>query len=225
MISKLLPILLVLHFAMQSCLSFSTKNPSAPHQQQQQQQRVFISTPSNPTNRIVSDLMTSQPNLFTLAPHTPVDEAIATLLRAGVSGAPVVERLKDAETDRVDTRIVGFVSSFDFLPREESGSLVTLGEMEDSETARRILGRSVRDIMTRDPVTVTTNDLMKTAAETMAKHRLHALPVVDAKHGNLVGIVTAKDVMRDVIKMASKALPAEDTYSQSMADIPDNLAA
>lgn len=225
MISKLLPILLVLQFALQSCLSFSTKNPSAPHQQHQQQQRVFISTPSNPTNRIVSDLMTSQPNLFTLAPHTPVDEAIATLLRAGVSGAPVVERLKDAETDRVDTRIVGFVSSFDFLPREESGSLVTLGEMEDSETARRILGRSVRDIMTRDPVTVTTNDLMKTAAETMAKHRLHALPVVDAKHGNLVGIVTAKDVMRDVIKMASKALPAEDTYSQSMADIPDNLAA
>jgi CBS domain-containing protein len=29
----------------------------------------------------------------------------------------------------------------------------------------------VRDIMTREPVTVTTNDLMKTAAETMAKHR------------------------------------------------------
>jgi CBS domain-containing protein len=33
------------------------------------------------------------------------------------------------------------------------------------------LGQNVQDIMTRDPVTVTTNDLMKTAAETMAKHR------------------------------------------------------
>jgi len=48
---------------------------------------------------------------------------------------------------------------------------------------------------------------------------LHALPVVDAKHGNLVGIVTAKDVMRDVMKIASKALPAEDAFSQSMANI------
>jgi CBS domain-containing protein len=51
---------------------------------------------------------------------------------------------------------------------------------------------------------------------------LHALPVVDAKHGNLVGIVTAKDVMRDVMKIASKALPAEDVFSQSMVSIsPD----
>jgi len=55
-------------------------------------------------------------------------------------------------------------------------------------------------------------------------HRLHALPVVDANRGNLVGIVTAKDVMRDVVKTANKALPAEDTFSQSIADIP-NLTA
>jgi CBS domain-containing protein len=130
--------------------------------------RVFISTPAKQNIKIVSDLMTQNP--FTLSPSTPVDEAIASLLAAGVSGAPVVERLKSAESSRVELRLVGFVSSFDFLPREESG-LITLGEMEDGETARRILGQSVRDIMTREPVTVTTNDLMKTAAETMAKHR------------------------------------------------------
>ena len=51
--------------------------------------------------------------------------------------------------------------------------------------------------------------------------RLHALPVVDAKRGNLVGIVTAKDVMRDVIKQASRALPAEEKNSV----IPPDLAA
>jgi len=171
--------------------------------------------------------MASQPNLFTLSPHTPVDEAIGQLLQAGVSGAPVIERLKDAERpDHVDCRLVGFVSSFDFLPREESGSLVTFGsgESEDSETARRILGQTVQDIMTRDPVTITTNDLMQTAAETMARHRLHALPVVDANRGNLVGIVTAKDVMRDVMKIANKGLPAEDNFSQSIAEISDLAA-
>ena len=173
-------------------------------------QRVFISTPAKNTNRIVSDLMTSQPHLFTLSPKTPVDEAIASLLAAGVSGAPVVEHLKNAETGKSENRLVGFVSSFDFLPREETGTLVSLGDLEDSETARRILGQRVIDIMTRDPVTVTTNDWMKTAAEVMAKHRLHALPVVDAKRGNLVGIVTAKDVMRDVVRTAKHCLPAEN---------------
>lgn len=183
-------------------------------------QRVFISTPKKNTNRIVSDLMTSQPNLFTLSPKTPVDEAIVALLRAGVSGAPVVEHLKNAETGQAENRLVGFVSSFDFLPREESGTLVSIGEEEDEETARRILGQTVKDIMTRKPVTVTTNDLMKTAAEVMAKHRLHALPVVDAKRGNLVGIITAKDVMRDVIKTAEHCLPSEEDFSQKTVDIP-----
>jgi CBS domain-containing protein len=183
-------------------------------------QRVFISTPAKNTNRIVSDLMTSEPHLFTLSPKTPVDEAIATLLAAGVSGAPVVEHLKNAETGKSENRLVGFVSSFDFLPREETGTLVSLGDdSEDSETARRILGQTVKDIMTSKPVTVTTNDLMKKAAETMAKHRLHALPVVDAKRGNLVGIVTAKDVMRDVMKTAKHCLPAENNFSQKIADI------
>jgi len=55
--------------------------------------------------------------------------------------------------------------------------------------------------------------------------RLHALPVVDAKHGNLVGIVTAKDVMRDVIKMTSKALPSEEKFSQEMMKDVSDLAA
>jgi CBS domain-containing protein len=173
-------------------------------------QRVFISTPAKQNIKIVSDLMTQNP--FTLSPSTPVDEAIASLLAAGVSGAPVVERLK-SQNDKVELSLVGFVSSFDFLPREESG-LITLGEMEDSETARRILGQSVGEIMTREPVTVTTNDFMKTAAEVMAKHRLHVLPVVDVHRGNLVGVISAKDVMRDVMKTANKALPSEEDFSK-----------
>ena len=78
--------------------------------------------------------MTSQPHLFTLSPKTPVDEAIATLLTAGVSGAPVIEHLKNAETGKSEDQLVGFVSSFDFLPREESGTLVSLGDLEDGET-------------------------------------------------------------------------------------------
>lgn len=213
-ISDLFSFLLILQ-VLGRCVSFSAN------------QRVFISTPTKPTTRIVSDLMTSLPNLLTLSPHTPVDGAISQLLQAGVSGAPVVERLKDAERpDQVDCRLVGFVSSFDFLPREESGSLVTLGsgESEDSETARRILGQTVQDIMTREPVTITTNELMKTAAEKMARHRLHALPVVDANRGSLVGIVTAKDVMRDVMKIANKGLPAEETFSGSIPDMSDLAA-
>lgn len=152
--------------------------------------------------------MTVEP--FILSPHTLVDTAIAELLAAGVSGAPVVEGLRTAQEGGEDgRRLVGFVSSFDFLPREESGSLVPLGDTEDTETARRILGRTVGNIMTPDPVTVGPDDLMRTAAEIMSKKRLHALPVVDKESGQLVGMITAKDVMRDVMETAKNALPSE----------------
>lgn len=130
-------------------------------------QRVFVSKPHRQNVKIVSDLMTQDP--FTLSPSTPVDEALSDLLLVGVSGAPVVERLK-TQDGKIELSLVGFVSSFDFLPREEDG-LVMLGAMEDSETARRILGQNVGDIMSKNPVTITNNDLMKTAAEKMAKHR------------------------------------------------------
>jgi len=62
-------------------------------------------------------------------------------------------------------------------------------------------------------------------ANFLCLHRLHALPVVDANQGNLVGIITAKDVMRDVIRTAAHALPSENSFSQSMADFPGDLAA
>jgi CBS domain-containing protein len=44
--------------------------------------------------------------------------------------------------------------------------------------------------------------------------RLHVLPVVDVHHGNLVGVISAKDVMRDVMKTANKALPSEEDFSK-----------
>ena len=172
--SKLFALLLLLQSILPSAC-FSTNNNAG-----STAKRVFISTPAKSPIRIVADCMTSDP--FVLSPQTSVDEAIARLLAVGVSGAPVVERLKNADADvtevsngsggkeKVNYRLVGFVSSFDFLPREESG-LVPIGDLEDSETARRILGQRVKDIMTKNPVTVGTNDLMKTAAEIMAKNR------------------------------------------------------
>jgi CBS domain-containing protein len=212
---SLLPFLLLLQSIVQSTsFSVSDGNESG--------NRVFVSTPAKTSIRIVSDCMNSDP--FMLSPKTPVDEAIASLLAAGVSGAPVVERLKiadavDGRKDKFELRLVGFVSSFDFLPREEVGSLVPVGDLEDSETARRILGQRVKDIMTRDPVTVGTNDLMKTAAEVMAKNRLHCLPVVDMHRGSVVGVISAKDVMRDVMKIANKQLPSEENFSQGILGV------
>ncbi|WP_119390794.1 CBS domain-containing protein [Taklimakanibacter lacteus] len=52
-----------------------------------------------------------------------------------------------------------------------------------------------RELMTRDPVSISPQASVLEAAETMLRHRISGLPVVDSS-GALVGMVTGSDLMR-----------------------------
>lgn len=59
------------------------------------------------------------------------------------------------------------------------------------------MGKTARDVMTPDPITVTEDVSVRDAAKLMAERRVGALPVV--REGSLVGIVTEGDlIMQDV---------------------------
>lgn len=49
--------------------------------------------------------------------------------------------------------------------------------------------------------------------------RLHVLPVVDMHHGHLVGVISAKDVMRDLMNTAVKELPGEGSNNDVSGDL------
>jgi CBS domain-containing protein len=51
------------------------------------------------------------------------------------------------------------------------------------------------DVMTRDVVTVSPDDVVQDVAKLLLKHRISGVPVVD-KLGKLVGIVSEGDLMR-----------------------------
>lgn len=51
---------------------------------------------------------------------------------------------------------------------------------------------SVAEIMTPDPITVTSSDALRVAIDRMRRHKCRQLPVVD--DGRLVGIITDRDV-------------------------------
>lgn len=53
---------------------------------------------------------------------------------------------------------------------------------------------TVADAMTRDPVTVPAQAILKEAIQTMAEHRISGLPVV-AEDGKLAGILSQTDLM------------------------------
>ena len=186
-------VLLWLALLVQTATSFSVN-----------QNRVFVSTPvSQYPKRLVADCMTSPAHV--LYPDNTVDEAIAALLSYGVSGAPVVQ----------DGKIVGMVSSFDFLQKEAfEGALLPIegsNEMVEIyvEAAKKICGQRVADIMSPNPVTVAPETSMRAAAELMTTEKLHRLPVV-TKGGELVGILTSTNVMQDMFHVVRSLSAAKD---------------
>jgi len=165
--------------------------------------RVFVSTPSQTQQRLVQDCMTPHP--VCLKTTDTVDEAIAKLLHLGFNGAPVV--------DPVSYNLVGVISAFDVLAKEEGGTLLQFIQDGNSQNlhqiadvARKICAKTVEDLMTPHPMTISPTTTMKAAAEIMTRDRSHRLCVVDDK-GSLVGLLATSDVMRHVLKIAHRALP------------------
>jgi CBS domain-containing protein len=165
--------------------------------------RVFVSTPSQTEQRLVQDWMT--PNPVCLKTTDTVDEAIAKLLHLGFNGAPVV--------DPLTFNLVGVISAFDVLAKEEGGTLLHFvqdGNAQNlhqiADVARKICAKTVEDLMTPNPLTISPTITMKVAAEIMTRDRCHRLCVVD-QDGSLVGLLATSDVMRHVLKIARRALP------------------
>jgi acetoin utilization protein AcuB len=66
----------------------------------------------------------------------------------------------------------------------------------------------VRDFMTKDPLTLREDDLLRQAVEFVMVRRIRHIPVLDAK-GALVGIVTDRDVQGTLPSPLSAAAPEE----------------
>jgi acetoin utilization protein AcuB len=128
----------------------------------------------------VSEIMTRE--LVTVTPDDSVEEAVRLLQRRGIRHLLVLEGEK----------LVGIISDRDIKRT-----------LDPRKTRKKILGVGglyfllepllVREIMTRQPVTISPQMEIRQAAWIMMQRRFGALPVVD--QGRLVGIVTETDVL------------------------------
>jgi acetoin utilization protein AcuB len=66
----------------------------------------------------------------------------------------------------------------------------------------------VRDYMTRDPLTLSEDALLRDAVEIVMVRRIRHIPIVDAE-GRLVGIVTDRDIQGTLPSPLSAAAPEE----------------
>ena len=134
-----------------------------------------------------ADVMTSE--VITLGEDASVREAARLMAEHGISAVPVVDREK---------RVVGMVSEGDLLHRAETGTerrrswwleMVAstnqlAGEYVKSHSA------SVKDVMTRDVISVTEETPVADIAILLETNRIKRVPVL--RDGRLVGIVSAQ---------------------------------
>jgi len=113
-------------------------------------------------------------DVLTISAGATVDEAVHLLVDNHISGLPVVDEQE---------RLVGIVSEYQLL------------ETLFSPEIRKML---VRDVMTKDVLTVTPNTMLSDAASLMVTHRIRRLPVVD--DGKIAGIVSRHDLLRYTVE-------------------------
>jgi CBS domain-containing protein len=159
------------------------------------------------------DVMT--PNVTTVDPDLSV-QGLATLLsERGISGAPVVD---------ATGRMVGVVSEGDLLHRAEIGT--ERRERRRSwwldhfaaDLARDYVkshGRTVKDIMTRDVVTVTDETDLADVATLLETKRIKRVPVM--RDGKIVGIISRANLVRALGARLSAATPGNGTSDDDRA--------
>jgi len=142
------------------------------------------------------DVMTT--DVITVDPDMTVQALARLLAERGISGAPVVDS---------NGRLVGIIGEGDLLHRAEIGTARRHRNRRRSwwldhfasDLARDYIkshGRTVKDIMTRDVVTVTNDtDLGEIAALLEAK-RIKRVPVM--REGRLMGIISRANIVRAV---------------------------
>jgi CBS-domain-containing membrane protein len=148
------------------------------------------------------DVMTRE--VVTIGPEASVEDLAKLLESRRISGVPVLD---------AQGLLVGVVTKSDLVQRSRDLELPPALNILDlhlfletpshfQKRLEKLLGNKVKDVMTRDPVTVSPDTPVNEIARLMSAKGVHTLPVLDA--GKLVGIVGKLDLIRGL------AGPAEE---------------
>jgi len=160
----------------------------------------------------VVDFMTR--NVVTVTPDTPVLVAARQMLERKISGLAVVDGAGG---------VIGIVTEHDLLrdggPKGEAKRPHWLQLIIErtglNHEAARFHARTVGDVMTRDPVTVTEATPLEEAGRLITEHGFKRLPVVRGRE--LVGIVARADLVRALTQAIHSAAASAEHSAISNA--------
>ncbi|MBU0698161.1 MAG: CBS and ACT domain-containing protein [Pseudomonadota bacterium] len=133
---------------------------------------------------LVKNWMTT--SVITIKADDSMEHAIKLLKQHDIRMLPVMDKGK----------IVGIVTDRDI--KRASASDAT--SLEIHELHYLISKIKVKEIMSKDPITVPMDYTVEETAEVLLKHKISGMPVVDL-YGQMVGIITKSDLFRILISL------------------------
>ena len=115
------------------------------------------------------------PNPITITAQASISEAIELMKINSIRHLPVVAK---------NNMLQGFI---------------TLADLKQGLIPSMLGDLNLRDLMIKDPVTVSPDDDIEFAAQLIYNHKIGGMPVI--KDGRLTGIITATDILRTFIDM------------------------
>ncbi len=142
----------------------------------------------------MKDLSLTVEEFTTPSPVTATEESriseLAQMMREhGIRHLPIVQ----------NDRVVGIVSDRDL-------KVLTNLQLDEKE------GVVARDIMVRDPVTVTANQLLHEVAFVMSKNKIGSV-IVNEENGEFLGIFTVTDALNALIELGPQLSESQEQLS------------
>ena len=131
----------------------------------------------------VEEIMTR--HVIKVKPDDNLSYVVQLLAEKNISGLPVVE----------GNKFVGVISESDIIRVVGSKSLLEL----DTLGLKKLRDIKVREVMNKKPIAIYVKSKVSKAADLMNKYDISRLPVINER-GELVGIVTKKDIIKGISK-------------------------
>ena len=125
------------------------------------------------------------PNPITIEEGTSINEALFIMKKRRIRSLPVMKH----------GHLVGIVTDRD-LQKVTPSTATTLDVWELNYMLAKL---TVRDAMTHNPITVSSNESIARAAQLMHEKEFESLPVVDG--GELIGIITESDIFGALVTL------------------------
>ena len=136
---------------------------------------------------LVKDWMTR--DVTTITPHTSLPEAHRLMTDKRIRRLPVLEH----------GQLIGMLTLGDVRGAEPSEAT----SLSIWEVNTLLAGMEINKIMTRQPITITSEATINEAARIMLEHKISGLPVVN-NEGKIIGVITESDIFRMVVREWNK---------------------